>query len=95
MTIAALQVQCVAVPGAVGRSAWGSSGTTGVDGKVYKSSFCTKVVTVSELVKNCRILSMLCSVVLWINSPGSIKICSVERNRFFMKVKGNMLRVTK
>lgn len=57
--------------------------------------FVQKMVTVSELVKNCSILSMLCSVVLWINSPGSMKICSVKRNRFFMKIKGSMLRVTK
>lgn len=44
MTIAVSQVQCVAVPGAVGRSAWGSSGTTGVDGKIYKLFFCTENV---------------------------------------------------
>lgn len=57
--------------------------------------FVQKMSTVSEWVKSGWILPMLHGVVLWINSPGNMKICGGKRNRSVMKIKGNMLRVTK
>lgn len=57
--------------------------------------FVQKTSTVSEWVKSGWILPMLHGVVLWINSPGNMKICGGKRNRSVMKIKGNMLRVTK
>lgn len=66
-----------------------SSDTTGVDGKVYEFfGFVQKMSIASEWVKNGGILPMLCGVVLCINSPGSMKMCGVKRNRFFVKIKG-------
>lgn len=73
------QVQCVAVASGVDRSAWSSSGTTGVDRKFTNLSFVQKMSIVGEWVKNGGILPILCGAVLWINSPGSMKTCSVKR----------------
>lgn len=96
MTIAVSRVQCVAVPGAVGRRAWGQQWHHRCGWKSLKAFiFVQKISIVCEWVKNGGILSMLCGVVLCINSSGSLKIRGVKRNRFFTKIKGSMLRVTK
>lgn len=57
--------------------------------------FVQKTLIIGEWIKNGVILPMLWGIVLWINSPGSMKICDVKRKGFVTKIKGSMLGVAK
>lgn len=54
--------------------------------------FVQNMSIIGEWVKNGVILPMLGGVILWINSPGSMKICDVKRKGFFTKNKGEHVR---